>query len=69
MLREPAWECDVSEFKWHYDNDETCLVVKGQAVVDYAEGSVVINIGDIAVFPKGLDCVWKVTSPIKKHYR
>lgn len=69
MLRETAWECGESEFAWHYDNDETCMIVEGKATVTFAGGSVVLAVGDIAYFPKGLDCVWKVTCAVKKYYR
>ena len=65
----PTWESEIKEFNWHYDNDETCLVVKGNAVVSFAGRSVELNPGDLAVFPKGLDCVWNVKSPVLKHYR
>lgn len=69
MLRETVWECGMSEFNWHYDSDETCMLVEGQATVTFGEGSVSLAAGDLAFFPKGLDCVWKISSPVKKHYR
>ena len=25
--------------------------------------------GDLATFPEGLDCTWKVERPVRKHYR
>ena len=69
MRRGTIWECGVSEFNWHYDNDETCMLVEGQAKVTFAGESVSLAVGDIAYFPKGLDCVWQVLSPVKKYYR
>ena len=64
----PTWECGVSEFDWHYDSEETCLLVEGEVTVSHAGGSVSFGAGDYVVFPKGLSCVWKVSKPVKKHY-
>ena len=68
MLKMPVWECGVSEFPWHYDSEETCLMVEGEVVVEYADGNVSIEAGDYVIFPQGLSCTWKVTKPVKKHY-
>ena len=24
MITNPTWGCEVSEFDWHYDSEETC---------------------------------------------
>jgi uncharacterized cupin superfamily protein len=69
MLRETVWESGVSEFVWRYDKDETCMLTEGRAAVTFDGGSVSLAAGDIAYFPKGLDCVWKVHAAVKKHYR
>ena len=68
MKRMPTWSCGVSEFDWHYDSEETALILEGEVTVTYAGKSVHIKEGDLVVFPRGLSCVWKVTKPIKKHY-
>jgi uncharacterized cupin superfamily protein len=68
MEANPIWECGVSEFDWHYDSEETCLLLEGAVEVSYDGGSVSFGTGDYVVFPKGLDCVWKVSKPVKKHY-
>jgi len=68
MQSKPVWECGVSEFDWHYSEEETCLIVEGEVTVSYDGGSVSIGVGDYVTFPKGLSCVWKVTKPVKKHY-
>ena len=68
MQSKPTWGCEVSEFDWYYDSEETCLIIEGEVVVSHAAGEVSINAGDYVVFPKGLSCVWKVTKPVKKHY-
>ncbi|MDR2999911.1 MAG: cupin domain-containing protein [Fibromonadaceae bacterium] len=68
MKSKSVWGCDVSEFDWHYDDKETCLLTEGEVTVSYDGGSVEIGVGDYVVFPKGLSCVWKVSKPVKKHY-
>jgi len=68
MMSQPVWGCGVSEFDWHYDSEETCLIIEGKVTVSYDGGSVSIAAGDYVVFPKGLSCVWKVSKPVRKHY-
>ena len=68
MEKNPTWSCDVSVFDWHYDSEETCLIIEGDVIVEYDGGSVRIGSGDYVIFPKGLSCVWKVSVPVKKYY-
>ena len=63
-----TWGCDVSEFDWHYDSEEVCLLMEGEVTVEYDGGSVSFGAGDYVTFPKGLSCVWKVTKPVRKYY-
>ena len=68
MLTKPVWGCEISEFDWQYDSEETCLLLEGEVTVVYDGGSVSFGAGDYVIFPKGLSCVWKVSKPVKKHY-
>ena len=63
------WSCDVSEFDWHYDTKETCLILEGEVEVKTDEGSVKFKEGDYVIFPEGLSCKWKVLKAVKKHYK
>jgi len=66
----PIWEKEVSEFPWHYDAGETCYILEGKVTVTPEGGDPVeIQAGDLVVFPGGMSCTWKITSPIRKHYR
>jgi hypothetical protein len=58
----------VSEFDWHYDSEETALILEGEVTVTYDGGSAFFGAGDLCVFPAGMSCVWKVTKPVRKHY-
>jgi len=68
MKLNPIWSCEVSEFDWHYESEETCLILEGEVSVQHGSTSVAIAAGDYVVFPAGLSCVWKVSKPIRKHY-
>ena len=68
MQTMPVWGCDVSEFDWFYDSEETCFLLEGEVTVTYDGGSVHFGAGDYVVFPEGLSCVWDVTKPVRKHY-
>jgi hypothetical protein len=69
LRRCPTWEKEESEFPWHYDEQETCLVLEGEVTVEAGDQTVTFGPGDLVVFPKGLDCVWKVKKRIRKHYK
>ena len=69
IINWPIWTSEVSEFPWKYDVEESCLILEGEVFVTAGSDSVEIKSGDFVIFPKGLSCVWKVTKPIRKHYK
>ena len=69
ILNWPIWTCEVSEFPWKYDVEESCLILEGEVSVAAGSDIVQIKAGDFVVFLKGLNCFWKVTKPIRKHYQ
>ena len=70
VLSWPIWEKEISTFDWHYDAAEQCYILEGKVRVEPAEGKAVeFGPGDFVTFPKGMDCVWKVSQPVRKHYR
>ena len=68
MKTKSIWSREISEFDWHYNEEEICLVIEGEVVVKYGSKSVSFATGDLVVFPKGLSCVWQVKKPVKKYY-
>ncbi len=64
----PIWRCDVSEFDWAYTDKETCLILEGEVTIADKQGQVSFGPGDFVIFPVDLECTWKVTKPVKKHY-
>lgn len=66
----PTWEKEVSEFPWTYDERETCLLLEGEVTVTPEGGEPVrFGAGDLVTFPAGMRCTWKVSKPVRKHYR
>jgi hypothetical protein len=66
----PEWEKEVSQFPWSYDEQETCLILAGHAVVDGTEGEhAEFGAGDYVIFPVGLQATWKIDEAIKKKYK
>lgn len=65
----PVWEKAVSRFDWHYDAAESCYLLEGEVTVTPAGGApVTIRAGDYVTFAAGLDCVWDIRVPVRKHY-
>ncbi|MFV2056848.1 MAG: cupin domain-containing protein [Thiohalomonadales bacterium] len=75
--RWPIWSKEVSTFDWLYEQNETCYILEGEAIITIrheandksgSRESVTITEGDLVSFSQGLSCQWRITSPIKKHY-
>lgn len=64
----PIWSCPVSEFDWEYAEEEVCYLLEGEVQIQTEFETVMLSPGDFVIFPKGLKCRWKVTSPVRKHY-
>lgn len=65
----PIWEKEISRFDWHYDETEMCYILEGKITVETKDGkSASFGPGDFVTFPKGLDCVWDIKEPVRKHY-
>ena len=70
----PTWDCEVSTFKWAYNDRETCLIIKGQVkltyeIDDFPQEPVYFGAGDLVIFEKGLQCVWHVLEDVEKYYK
>jgi hypothetical protein len=62
-----AWECTPGEFVWDYTQDETLVVLTGEAFVTNEAGEECrLRPGDIAFFPAGSSSRWRITARIKK---
>ena len=62
-----VWECTVGSFVWHYGEDETVYIISGEVFISTGTGEERhLGEGDMAVFPGGVSCNWRVTQPIKK---
>ena len=63
------WNCQVSEFDWEYSEDEACYFLDGKVIVKAEGEKVEIKKGDLAFFPQGLKCRWKILEPVRKVYK
>ena len=63
------WKKEISEFAWEYDSTETFFVLEGEAEIVSEGEKVSFGPGDLVTCHSGVQCKWKITKPIKKHYR
>jgi uncharacterized cupin superfamily protein len=62
-----VWECTAGSFEWHYDSDETVVVVSGEVFITNDEGQEKrLGPGDLGFFPAGTSCMWRVPEHVRK---
>lgn len=64
----PIWQKEVSQFPWHYDMTERAFILEGKVKVTAYGKEYILGEGDFVTFPAGMDCVWEIIEPIRKHY-
>ena len=62
-----VWDCTPGQFRWHYSQDETILVISGVAFLQLENGDERrFGPGDVGFFPAGTTCNWRVSEHIRK---
>jgi uncharacterized cupin superfamily protein len=61
-----VWDCTAGRFKWHYNKDETLVVLSGEAFITIDNAERRIGPGDVVFFPAGSSSTWRVPKYIKK---
>lgn len=62
-----VWDCTAGSFRWHYSQDETLLVISGEAFLLLEDGQERrFGPGDIGFFHAGTTCTWRVADNIRK---
>src|SRR5258708_40349025 len=61
-----VWDCTAGRFKWHYNKDETLVVLTGEAFITNGGDQRRIGPGDVVFFPAGSSTTWHVPQYIKK---
>ena len=62
-----VWDCTPGRFTWHYNKDETLVVVSGEVFITKDDGQERrLGPGDFAFFPGGSSAVWRVTAHLRK---
>lgn len=64
----PIWEKEISRFPYTYEEEEWCYFLEGEVIVETETGNFNIGPGDFVVFKTGLNCVWDIKKPVRKHY-
>lgn len=54
---------------WYYDAAENCVIPEGEVQINTDYETLNISAGDFIRFPKGLSCVWKISKPVRKHFK
>lgn len=62
------WTKEVSTFDWEYDTKETFYVLEGEADIISGDEKISFEPGDLVTCHAGVQCVWNVKKPVKKHY-
>ena len=62
-----VWECSEGKFNWHYDFDETILILEGSIVLENdAMQPTRYGPGDVIFFRHGAHARWHVEGHVKK---
>jgi uncharacterized protein len=62
-----VWECTAGRFNWHYRQDESVVVICGEAfMLDEQGNERRFGAGDVGFFPAGTSCTWRVPSGFRK---
>ncbi len=64
----PVWEKEVSRFPHTYEEEEWCFFLEGEVIIETETGNYKIFPGDFVIFRIGLNCVWDIRKPVRKHY-
>jgi uncharacterized protein len=58
------WRCSEGEFTWHYEVDETIVILKGVAHINGLR----YTVGDSLEFLRGTSAKWQIEAPVTKLY-
>jgi uncharacterized protein len=62
-----VWECSEGRFNWHYDFDETILILEGSIVLESDSMTATRYVaGDVIFFRDGAHARWHVEGRVKK---
>jgi hypothetical protein len=62
-----VWECSPGLFNWHYEDDETLVIISGEVFITDKNGQERrMGPGDMGFFPAGSSCTWRITDQVRK---
>ena len=62
------FECDASEFEWHYDKDEAIYLLEGRVEMEYLGQRFTVTPGQRVFFKAGTVAKWHVTEKVRKSW-
>jgi uncharacterized cupin superfamily protein len=67
MAATVVWECSAGKFNWHYDFDETILILDGSIVLENESMRPTrFGPGDVVTFKDGAHARWSVEDHVRK---
>lgn len=60
------FECDASEFEWHYDKDEAIYLLEGRVEMEYLGQRFTVTPGQRVFFKAGTVAKWHVIEKVRK---
>ena len=61
------WSCTKGKFNWHYDSDETAIILEGSMLLESEDVPLKrYGVGDVIYFRGGAHAKWHVESYVKK---
>ena len=61
------WNCTAGSFNWRYTEDETLVVVSGEALITNEQGEERrLGPGDMGFFPAGSQARWHINGHVRK---
>ena len=61
------WSCTEGKFNWHYDLDETIVILEGSIVLEsHGMPPKRYGVGDVSFFRRGAHAKWDVQAYVKK---
>ncbi len=60
------WECTPGKFEWHYDSEESIILIEGIVTLSNEAGIRELHRGDAAVFVPGDVVLWDVKERVRK---
>ena len=56
------------QFQKYYNQSEISYIVDGEGMIDFVDGQIVFESGDLVTVMPETTCTWNITKAIQRHY-